>query len=244
DCLAGTVETSGPSPPGRPPGARTTKRRGRMPPGSMRALTEIAPSWGLGGVRPCVLRLLARAFGRQAPRLLDVGGGSGEASRAWANDRKDWDVVVVELHRPGMARLVRDLDAEGPPNLRVVEADVATVVEEELEPGSIHAVRILFPDPWPKRRHLDRRLVDDRFVARVVDLLPPGGWLHVATDWTAYGTQARAAMEAEPRLRPVTDDPGPVWTSPRPPRPVTAYERRGLDAGRTIVDLVAERVPA
>jgi len=212
-----------------------------MPLGSARALTEIAPSWGLAGDRPWSPGSLTQTFGRQAPRLLDIGGGNGEASRAWADGHEDCDVVVVELHRPGMARLVRDLDAEGPPNVRVVEADVVAVVDVELETGSFHAVRVLFPDPWPKRRHLGRRLVDDQFVARVADLLSPGGWLHVATDWTAYGAQVRAAMEAEPRLRPIRNDTGPGWTSPRPPRPVTAYERRGLDAGRTIVDLVAER---
>lgn len=184
-------------------------------------------------------------FGRRAPRLLDVGVGNGAATRAWALAHPDRDVVAVELHRPGLVALLRDLDAAGPSNVRVLEADVEAVLAAA-EPGDLHDVRVLFPDPWPKRRHEGRRLVDRRFVARVADLLAPGGTLHVATDHGAYADQVRDALDAEARFEARAGAvggrvDGEGWCSPRPDRPVTAYEARGLAAGRAITDLVAQR---
>ncbi|CAN5583072.1 tRNA (guanosine(46)-N7)-methyltransferase TrmB [soil metagenome] len=245
-------------------GARTTQRRGRMSEAKRASLADLGPQWSIDGPTAADPAGLDRAFARSAPRLLDIGGGSGEATRAWAADHPDHDVVALELHRPGIVRLVRDLDAEGPANVRVAEVDATTVVAA-LAPGTYEAVRVLFPDPWPKRRHVGRRLVDPAFVQRVVDLLPQGGVLHLATDWGDYGEQMRAALATDTRLdvevaardgdvvvvpvadvasvaAPPTEPHGPpVWWSPKPDRPITAYEQRGIDAGRTIVDLVSRR---
>ncbi|MCU1357940.1 MAG: tRNA ((7)-)-methyltransferase [Acidimicrobiales bacterium] len=204
-----------------------------MTPSRVEALATFGPRWSIGADRSWTARALDESFGRQAPRLLDVGCGDGRATTAWAAEHPDWDVVGVDLHRPGLARLVGQLGRSGPPNVRVAEADVTELVAQHLEPGSVDAVRILFPDPWPKRRHLERRLVDRAFVARLADLLPAGGGLHIATDWDDYASQAKAALDAEPRFGP--------WSSVRPDRPETTYERRGRAAGRPITDLVVVR---
>jgi tRNA (guanine-N7-)-methyltransferase len=177
---------------------------------------------------------LDEAFGRSAPRLLDVGVGNGAASVAWAQDHPDRDVVAVELHRPGLARLIGALASGAAPNVRIAEEDVTAVLDRGLAPGTFDAVRVLFPDPWPKRRHVGRRLVDARFVDQVAALLPPGGTVHVATDWDDYAEQVHDLLVAHPDLELVAD-------AGRPARPVTIYEGRGRQAGRSISDLLARR---
>lgn len=236
--FTGSMERSHHDALGPPPGGvRTTKRRGRLAPGARTALNVLSLRWMLGAL-PTSTEALDQGFGRQAPRLLDIGCGNGSATRAWAADRPDHDVLAVELHRPGLARLLRDLDHDGPGNVRVVEGDAVALVDG-LPSGSFAGIRILFPDPWPKRRHLARRLVDQSFVSRLTDRLLVGGQLHVATDWADYADQARHALDAEDRLAPVVDAAGHPWRSARPDRPVTAYEQRAHDAGRAVTDLVA-----
>lgn len=222
-------------------------------------LAELGPRWLLAPGSAALVRERDAALGRPAPVLVDLGGGTGEATRAWAAEHPDHLVLAVELHRPGIVRLLRDLDAEGPGNVRVVEADGTALLDSW--DGPLAGLRALFPDPWPKRRHVGRRLVQPPFVARAADLLVDGGRLHLATDWLAYADHMRAALATEPRLVPVIDvvdpppeppdpsdpsdraDPpvGPRWRTQRPDRPVTAYEQRGLDAGRAPTDLVAVR---
>lgn len=212
------------------------------------ALADLGPTWGIERDENGLLTgaALDQAFGRRAPRLLDIGVGTGEASQAWAAAHPGHDVLALEVHRPGLAQLLQRLDADGPANLRVLEADATRVLDDLVGPGSdegesgrggasgFTAVRVLFPDPWPKVRHVGRRLVDLRFVGQVATLLPPGGTLHVATDWQDYAAQVRDVIGAEPRF---DVDPEAL----RPPRPVTTYEQRGIDAGRTVTDLVAIR---
>lgn len=212
------------------------------------ALAELGPTWGIERDENGILTgdALDRAFGRCAPRLLDIGVGTGEASQAWAAAHPDHDLLALEVHRPGLAQLLQRLDADGPGNLRVLEADATRVLDDLVgplpddgEPGrgvatGFTAVRVLFPDPWPKVRHVGRRLVDPRFVGQVATLLPPGGTLHVATDSEDYAAKVREVVGAERRF--VLDS-----AAPRPPRPVTTYEQRGIDAGRLVTDLVATR---
>lgn len=213
-------------------GVRTTKQRGRLTASDHATLARSGPRWAIEADPPWHGADLAAAFGRSAPRLLDIGVGNGAATTAFAVEHPGWDVVAVEVHRPGIARLLAELDAGVAPNVRVVDHD-ATALVASLEPAAFHAVRVLFPDPWPKRRHLQRRMVDLAFVARVADALPVGGWFHVATDWDDYAAQVAGALGAEARFGPLERQ--------RPPRPVTTYERRGVAAGRTITDLVARR---
>ncbi|WP_426574848.1 tRNA (guanosine(46)-N7)-methyltransferase TrmB [Aquihabitans sp. McL0605] len=217
------------SPP-RPTGVRTTKRRGRTSTAQIQALAALGEVWQVGADDVTTARRRAAAFGRTGPLLVDLGVGDGRATIDWAVRRPDADVVAIELHRPGIVKLLRALDATGPANVRVIEDDALAVLDA-VEPGSVRAVRVLFPDPWPKRRHVARRLVDRRFVTHMAEILEPGGVLHLATDWADYAQHMASMVATEPRF--VRDE-----AAGRPARPITAYEQRGLDARRTIVDLV------
>lgn len=238
-------EPDDPTRPAAPRGVRTTRHRGRMTDAKRTALVELAPRWTVDPEGPWTSDHLAGAFGRRAPLHLDIGVGDGAATRAWASTAPEADVLAVELHRPGVSRLLVELEADGPPNVRVAMADACAVLAA-FEAASTAQIRVLFPDPWPKRRHAARRLVDRDFARAAASALAPGGTLHLATDWAEYADHMRMAIATEGRLEPRPapgTDPTGAWTSQRPERPVTAYERRGLDAGRTVTDLVWERVP-
>lgn len=250
-CETERVSDAKPEPYGVRGGARTTHRRGRMSTAKRAVLEELGPRWSISPAEVVLPDRVALSFGRPAPLLLDIGGGTGEATRQWATEHPDHNVIAVELHRPGLVRLLRELDVEGPTNVRVVEAD-ATALMAQWPEAWVTGIRVLFPDPWPKRRHVDRRLVDTGFVHRAADLLAPEGVLHLATDWPDYADQMRACLATEPRLVDVVDvvdEPGDsdeepaqeAWRSHRPDRPVTAYEARGSGAGRPIADLLARR---
>lgn len=201
-----------------------------------RTIERLASPWLLD---PGDLGVVTIPPGRTAPRpvLFDIGVGRGEAAIAWARARPEALVLAIEVHRPSIAGLLRMLDREdGPQNLRVVVAD-ARLVLAEAGARSIAATRVLFPDPWPKRRHIGRRLVDDRFAAQAARVLVSGGELTLATDWPPYADQMRAVCANQPDLQPMGDED-------RPDRPLTPYEKRGLDAGRPIADLRYRRVDA
>lgn len=215
----------------RPP-IRTFRRRGRMSAAKHDALAELGPRYLVDIRGPFDA---AAAFGRTAPLVLEIGFGMGDATLAYARAHPDHDVLGVEVHRPGIAAVLLALDEEGLANVRVARADALELLDH-LAPGSLAAVHVFFPDPWPKHRHHERRLVRPDVVARLASLLVPGGVLHVATDIADYATQMRRVLAAEPLLAPAVED--------RADRAVTKYERLGLEAGRTIVDLRAERRPA
>ena len=218
-----------------------------MSPAKVAALADLAPRWSVPASGPWTTPALEAAFGGVGPLRVDIGTGNGEATRAWAAQHPTSLILAIEVHQPGIAILLRDLAADGPDNVRVADADALNVVDH-LSPGSVAEVRVLFPDPWPKRRHTGRRLVDAAFVHCMATVLAPGGRLHLATDWEDYADQMRAALATEPRLVPVAV-PNPDeqmvnedrWQSIRPPRPTTTYEGRGIFAGRAVTDLVAER---
>ena len=222
--------------PARPMGVRTTRRRGRTSAAQQTALATLGPVWQIapGDVDSRVQ--VPAGFGSDRPLLVDIGVGDGLATRDWAGLRPDADVLAVELHRPGIVKLLRALDADGPDNIRLIEGDALEVLDA-LRPASVQAVRVLFPDPWPKRRHRHRRLVDRSFVTTAARILEPGGELHVATDWQDYAVHITSMVATEPRFQE-------CLPRGRPPRPITAYERRGLDADRAISDLVYRWEPA
>ncbi len=214
------------------PRVASTKGRGRMTDRKRQVFATLGPRLGLElGERPLGPQLDA-AFGRRAPRLLDVGIGAGEATVAWARAHPDHDVLAVELHRPSLVAALTAVDHAGLRSVRVADLDVRAALDWA-EPGAVDHLRLLFPDPWPKRRHHHRRLVDSAFVARGGDVLPTGGTLHLATDWVDYAAEVRALIAADGRF--VLDD------GPPPPRPLTPYERVGLAAGRPVTDVVAIR---
>jgi tRNA (guanine-N7-)-methyltransferase len=170
-------------------------------------------------------------FGRRAPLVLEIGFGMGEATVEMAAARPDLDVLAIDVHTPGLGGLLRDVDARGLTNVRVAGGD-ANALLPLLAPGSVHEVRIFFPDPWPKTRHWKRRLVDDAFLSLVADGLESGGRVHVATDWPHYAEWVRRLVAGHASYDLIDVLP---W------RPRTRFEQIGIDAGRPAIDVVAVR---
>ncbi len=182
-------------------------------------------------------------FGRSAPLVLEIGSGTGESTAAQAAAAPETDHLAVEVFEPGLAQLLMRIDEAGLANLRLLRGDAVDLLRERVPAGSLHGVRIYFPDPWPKRRHHKRRLVQPGFAALAASRLAPGGTLHLATDWPDYAVQMRAVCTAEPLLENTSTAPD-GWV-PRPPwRPPTRFERRARTEGREVRDLVFRRTRA
>ncbi|TWF94683.1 tRNA (guanine-N(7)-)-methyltransferase [Saccharopolyspora dendranthemae] len=181
-------------------------------------------------------------FGRSAPVVLEIGSGMGETTAQLAASQPDVNYLAVEVYKPGLAQLMLRAEKFEAANLRLLRGDAVVLLRDHVEPGSLDEVRIYFPDPWPKKRHHKRRLVQPQSVELITSRLRPGGVLHLATDWENYAEQMLAVCEAEPQLRNrYADEPG-GW-APRPEwRPVTKFENRAHDEGREIHDLIYERV--
>lgn len=180
-------------------------------------------------------------FGRTAPLVLEIGPGTGGSTVEQAVARPAVDHLAVEVFEPGLAQLLRRIDEAGVRNLRLLRGDAVELLRAAVPPGSLHGIRIYFPDPWPKRRHHKRRLVQPGFVALAASRLEPGGTLHLATDWEHYAEQMLAACSEEPNLVNTTSAPD-GWT-PRPGwRPETRFEQRATAEGRVVRDLVLRRV--
>ena len=209
---------------------RTYKVRRRVTTGQADALTRLLPAYGLDPRTPIDAR---EVFGRDAPLVLEIGSGMGEATAAMAQADPDRDVVAVEVHTPGLGNLLRLVESAGLPNVRVLEGDAREVLTDLVAPGSLDEVRVFFPDPWPKARHTKRRLVTAGFAELVASRLRPGGRLHVATDWSSYAEQVLEVLEACPAYDGVSRDRGA--------RPVTRFEARGVEAGRQPYDVGARR---
>jgi tRNA (guanine-N7-)-methyltransferase len=176
-------------------------------------------------------------FGRTAPLVLEIGSGTGESTAAQAAAQPATDHLAVEVFEPGLAQLLMRIDEAGLTNLRLLRGDAVDLLREHVPPATLHGIRIYFPDPWPKRRHHKRRLVQPEFVALAASRLEPGGTLHLATDWADYAVQMRAVCAAEPLLEN-TSTAADGWT-PRPERrPMTKFERRAVAEGRTVRDLI------
>jgi tRNA (guanine-N7-)-methyltransferase len=212
---------------------RTFKmRRSRVSSSQAGAIERLWPAYGFRVVpAPLDLRGL---FGRVAPVLLEIGPGMGEATFATAQAHPELDVLAVDVHTPGHGNLLKLVEEAGLTNVRVGDGDALVLLREGVGPGSLAEVRALFPDPWPKARHHKRRLVTPAFAELVHDRLVPGGVLHVATDWADYAEVVREVLEASP-LEVV--EVGPRLRC----RPETRFERQGLAAGRSPVDVVAVR---
>jgi len=180
-------------------------------------------------------------FGRPAPVLLEIGSGMGETTARLAKAAPELNYVAVEVYPPGLAQLMMRAETMEIENLRLLRGDAVVLLEEHVEPGSLREVRIFYPDPWPKKKHHKRRLVDREFVALLATRLERGGRLHLATDWENYAEQMLDVLTAEPLLGNVhAEEPG-GW-APRPPwRPLTKFESRAEVAGRISRDLIFER---
>ncbi len=176
-------------------------------------------------------------FGREAPRVVEIGSGVGEATAVLAAARPEHDVVALEVWRPGVAATLGELAESGADNVRLLSVDAVWCLEHLFGPGELTELWTFFPDPWPKKRHHKRRLVTPDFAALVASRLVAGGSWRLATDWAEYADQMQEVLDAEPGLR---GGPVPRWEE----RPVTKFERKGVAAGRAITDLRYERVTA
>jgi tRNA (guanine-N7-)-methyltransferase len=177
---------------------------------------------------------LASWFGREAPLVVEIGSGVGEATGVLAAARPAYDVLALEVWRPGVAASLAEVASAGAANVRFCSVDAVWAVEQLVAPGSLAELWTFFPDPWPKARHHKRRLVNASFAALAASRLAPGGTWRLATDWADYAAQMQVVLDAEPGLiGGVTER----WAE----RPVTKFERKGVEAGRTIVDLIYTR---
>jgi tRNA (guanine-N7-)-methyltransferase len=177
---------------------------------------------------------LARWFGREAPLVVEIGSGVGEATGVLAATRPSYDVLALEVWKPGVAASLAEVAAAGATNVRFCSVDAVWAVEHLVGPGSLAELWTFFPDPWPKARHHKRRLVNASFAALAASRLSPGATWRLATDWDDYADQMREVLDGRPDL---TGGVVERWAE----RPVTKFERKGLDAGRTITDLAYTR---
>lgn len=225
-----------------PPPARTVRsfvtRAGRITPAQQRALGELWPRFGLDHARES---LQAQAlFGRRAPLTLEIGFGNGDNLLALAGAHPERDYLGVEVHRPGVGRLLLALARHGFGNVRVICHDAVEVLDAQIAPATLAEVLILFPDPWPKKRHHKRRLVQREFVDLVASRLEPGGMLRLATDWEPYAHAMLEVLGAAPLLVNTADSRAFV---PRPSgRAPTRFEQRGTRLGHEVWDLAFRRV--
>jgi tRNA (guanine-N7-)-methyltransferase len=210
-------------------------RAGRMGPGQQRALAELGPRFVLP-YAPAPLDA-GLAFGRAAPLTLEIGFGMGDATAQVAAARPDHNLLGIEVHEPGVGALLRRIGEQGLAHVRIVQHDAVEVLEHMLAPASLAAVHLWFPDPWHKKRHHKRRIVNPAFAALVASRLAPGAYLHCATDWQPYAEQMLEVLSAEPLLANSAAGYAerPAW------RPQTKFEQRGLKLGHGVWDLVFTR---
>lgn len=214
------------------------RRAGRITAAQARALDELWPIYGIDAADGALD--LDDLFGRHAPRLCEIGFGNGDALVTLARDRPDMDFLGIEVHDPGIGHLLLAAEKSGLRNLRIARHDAVEVIRDWLPFASLDRVHLYFPDPWPKKRHHKRRIVQPAFLEAIAQVLKPGGVLHMATDWQPYAEQMLRLTEGSGRFRNLA---GPGEYSPRPPeRPETRFERRGRRLGHPVRDLVFERV--
>jgi tRNA (guanine-N7-)-methyltransferase len=212
------------------------RREGRMTRAQQAALVLLAERFVIAPQGEIDFDVL---FGRRAPRVLEIGFGMGDALAAMARVQPDRDYLGIEVHRPGVGSLLLKLEKDAIANVRIVCADAVEVLQQHLPDESFDAVHLFFPDPWPKRRHHKRRIVQAAFVDLVCRKLNPGGRFHMATDWEDYARHMLTVMTAAPGFVNLA---GIGKFSTRPPeRPLTKFEQRGQRLGHGVWDLLFER---
>ena len=211
-------------------------RQGRISNAQQRAYETLLPSLGIAYSATTID--LDQVFGRHAPKILEIGFGMGESTAQIAKDHPEHDYLGIEVHTPGVGSLLKQIQEFNLGNLRLIQHDAVEVLRHMCAPTSLDGAHIFFPDPWHKKRHHKRRLIQPEFVALLCGRLKPGAYLHVATDWQDYAEQVLAVLSIEPQL--INTAPG---YAARPQyRPLTKFEQRGLRLGHGVWDIVFRRV--
>ena len=218
-----------------PPIRSFVLRQGRYSPAQQRAVAELMPLYGVP-YRASALDLAA-LFGRKSPVVAEIGFGMGETTARIAAASPGTDFLAIEVHSPGVGSLLKQIGESGLSNVRLIQHDAVDVLRDMVPPDSLAAIHVFFPDPWPKKRHHKRRLLQPEFVELAASRLAPGGRLHVATDWQEYAEHVLAVLSASALLRNTE-----TGFAPRPAhRPETKFERRGLKLGHGVWDLLFTR---
>jgi len=212
------------------------RRPGRMTPAQQRALAELLPVYRI----PPDTEDVTLAFDRVGPLVVEIGFGNGEALAWMAANEPERNFVGIEVHEPGVGRLLRALQSRNLGNVRVAMGDALDVLRHQTRPGSLEDVRVYFPDPWPKKRHHKRRIVQGAFLDLVADRLRAGGRLHLATDWQPYAEWMLEQLSGSTAF----ENLGDPFVGRPPWRPRTHFEQRGASKGHAIFDLLYRRIPA
>ena len=207
-------------------------RQGRVSNAQRRAHDTLLPVFGVPYTQtPLDLNTV---FGRQAPKILEIGFGMGETTALIAGTHPENDYLAIEVHTPGVGGLLKLIGENGLRNIRIVQHDATEVLQYMLMPGSLNGVHIFFPDPWPKKRHQKRRLVQPPLIALLASRMASGAYLHLATDWEEYAHQMLQVLGAEPLLANTVEG----FAARPESRPQTKFETRGLRLGHKVCDLV------
>jgi tRNA (guanine-N7-)-methyltransferase len=211
-------------------------RQGRITDAQRAARERLLPRFGI----PFTGEPLdfASVFGRNAPTILEIGFGMGETTAEIARANPQTDYLGVEVHGPGVGSLLRLIEAHALSNVRIVQHDAIDVLTTMIAPESLAAIHVFFPDPWPKKRHHKRRLLQPEFVQLLATRLPSGGYLHIATDWQEYADWTLAILREVPTLKNTDEN----FASRPAYRPLTKFERRGLRLGHVVRDIVFSKV--
>jgi len=211
-------------------------RQGRLTDAQRRASAELLPRFGIPYSREPLD--LDRVFGRAAPKILEIGFGMGETTARIAASHPGNDYLGIEVHAPGVGSLLQRIAASGLSNVRIIQHDAVEVLESMIAQACLDGVHVFFPDPWPKKRHHKRRLIQPPFVALLASRMKQGAYVHVATDWEDYAQQIMEVLSIEPLLANTADG-----YAPRPgQRPLTKFEDRGLKLGHGVWDLMFRRI--
>jgi len=210
-------------------------RQGRTSAAQQRALDTLYARYGLSYTPSKIVP--REIFGREAPLVLEIGSGMGETTAAIAAAQPDTDFIAVEVHGPGVGSLLNRIETMQLANLRVIRHDAVAVLDGMISDASLAGLHLFFPDPWPKKRHHKRRLLQASFAALAARKLAPGGYFHAATDWQDYADQILEVLSAQTLLENTA-----AGYADRPAyRPLTKFEQRGLSLGHPVRDLVFRR---
>ena len=216
------------------------RRTGRTTAGQAKAFDAVGPKFLLPfAAAPMDF---AAVYGRTAPTILEIGFGMGEATAHIAALMPQSNFLCCEVHTPGVGALLKRIDEQALSNIRILQHDAVEVMDQMLPLGSLDGVHIFFPDPWHKKKHNKRRLIQPPLIAKLAARLKPGGYLHCATDWQPYAEQILDVLSAEPLLKNTADNANDGY-APKPGyRPLTKFENRGIKLGHGVWDVVFSRV--